>query len=80
MRLNFLNHVFSKILLSCFLIAVVPLTGFIYQIQLNESDQSQNIKRSLLQALDIAGGEVDNWVDINLRNTRFCLILRRLDR
>jgi hypothetical protein len=50
MRLNFLNNVFSKILLSCFLFAVVPLTGFLYQIQLNELDQSQNVKQNLLQA------------------------------
>lgn len=34
-------------------------------------DQSQNVKRNLLQTLDVVGGEVDNWVDINLRNTRF---------
>lgn len=71
MMLNFFNNIFSKILLSCFLIAIVPLTGLIYQIHLNELDQSQNVKRNLLQALNIAGGEVDNWVDINLRNTRF---------
>jgi methyl-accepting chemotaxis protein len=71
LMLSFLNNIFSKILLSCFLIAVVPLTGFIYQIQLNESDQRQNVKQNLLQALDIAGGKVDNWADINLRNTRF---------
>ena len=65
MMLNFFNNIFSKILLSCFLIAIVPLTGLIYQIHLNELDQSQNVKRNLLQALNIAGGTTDSGFQIN---------------
>jgi methyl-accepting chemotaxis protein len=65
------NNIFSKILFSCFLVATFPLAGFIYQTQLNETDQTVNVKRNLLQTLDVVGAEVNNWVDINFRNTRF---------
>jgi hypothetical protein len=65
------NNIFSKILFSCILIASIPLAGFIYQAHLNETDQTVYVKRKLLQTLDVIGVEVNNWVDINTRNTRF---------
>ncbi len=64
-------NIFPKILLSCFLIAAIPLAGFIYQIYLNESDQRTVVEQRLLQFAEVIGGEVDNWVDKNIRNSKF---------
>lgn len=63
--------IFPKILLSCFLIAAIPLAGFIYQIKLNESDQRAVVEQRMSQFAAVIGGEVDNWVDKNLRNSNF---------
>lgn len=69
--LSVFGTIFSRVLFGCFLIAMVPLVGSIHQIYLNGLDQDLNVKRNLLQTLDIIGGEVDSWVDINVRNTKF---------
>jgi methyl-accepting chemotaxis protein len=70
MMLKNLN-IFPKILLSCFLIAAIPLAGFIYQIYLNEADQRTVVEQRMTQFAEVIGGEVDNWVDKNIRNSNF---------
>ncbi|MGH1439681.1 MAG: HAMP domain-containing protein [Cellvibrionaceae bacterium] len=64
-------NIFPKILLSCFLIAAIPLAGFIYQIYLNETDQRTVVEQRMTQFAEVIGGEVDNWVDKNIRNSNF---------
>jgi methyl-accepting chemotaxis protein len=64
-------NIFPKILLSCFLIAAIPLAGFIYQIYLNEADQRTVVEQRMTQFAEVIGGEVDNWVDKNIRNSNF---------
>lgn len=63
--------IFPKVLLNCVLIAAIPLAGFIYQIDINEQEQRQEVEQRLLQSARLIGGEVDNWVDKNIRNSRF---------
>lgn len=64
-------NIFPKILLSCFLIGTVPLSGFIYQIYLNEADQRKVVEQSITQVAEVIGGEVDNWIDKNVRSSNF---------
>ncbi|MGH1484645.1 MAG: cache domain-containing sensor histidine kinase [Cellvibrionaceae bacterium] len=63
--------IFPKILLNCLLIAAIPLAGFIYQIYLNEADQRRVVEQRLLQSSEVIASQVDNWVDKNIRNSKF---------
>jgi methyl-accepting chemotaxis protein len=61
--------IFPKILLNCLLIAVIPLAGFFYQVYQNASEQQVVVDQRLLQTSNVIAGEVDNWVDKNLRSS-----------
>jgi methyl-accepting chemotaxis protein len=63
--------IFPKIFLSCLLIVIVPLAGLFYQIDLNTSEQKAIVEQRLLQTSEIIAGEVDNWMDKNLRSSNF---------
>lgn len=68
--------IFPKILFNCVLIAAIPLAGFLYQVSINEKDQRAEVEKRLLQTATVITGEVNNWVDKNLRSSR---LLAKLD-
>lgn len=61
--------IFPKILLNCLLIALIPLIGLIYHVEISEQEQKSVVEKSLRQSSDVLVSEVNNWVDKNIKNT-----------
>ncbi|MFT7388104.1 MAG: methyl-accepting chemotaxis protein [Candidatus Endobugula sp.] len=63
--------IFPKIFISCLLIVLVPLVGFFYQVYLNASEHKAIVEQRLLQTSEIIAGEVNGWMDKNVRSSDF---------
>ncbi|WP_428624709.1 HAMP domain-containing protein [Sedimenticola sp.] len=61
-------NLFQRILLNCLIVSSIPLLGFIYQVHLNEAEQTAAVEQELKQTAQVVSSEIENWVDKNIRN------------